>query len=172
VSVLTAAGVREHLGIPALSQVTDAALQGFIDAAEDAIADRVGPLTPTAVTEVAIASAGYLSLNRGPFISLTSATHLYDATVTITNADVVCEPGNVLTLPLKPLMSGPWHVVYQAGWNPMPSRFYKGTAELIRHMWETQRAGRNASADLGALAHSLTYRVEEMIEDKYDAGFA
>lgn len=171
-SVLTAAGAREHLGIPAVSAVTDAALQGFIDAAESVIADRVGPLAPTAVAEVATASGGYLSLNRGPFISLTTAAHLYDATVTITNADVVCEPGNVLTLPLKPLMSGPWRVTYQAGWSPLPPRILKAIAELVRHMWETQRAGRNASADLGALAHSLTYRVEELIDDASDAGFA
>jgi hypothetical protein len=171
VSVLTLAEARAYLEVGTSLTVSDTLLQIFIDAAEDTIADLIGPLVPTSVTALIVPTNGTLVLPHihCPFISLTSATNLtYGGT--LPPASFVLTPGNVLTLPFAYIAPGTWSVVFQSGYNPLPARAKTSCLELVRQMWKTQRSG--TGVDAPGTAHALTWRVMEPIQTLLGIGMA
>lgn len=138
-AVLSVPLAKSHLNIS--SGNYDAELLLFIDAAEAAIAGRVGPLASTAVT-ARVYPVGYaMALPVSPAISLTSVTPALGAALTLadlhlntTTAVVTFNDGRCFT-------ERYYDVVYAAGRASVPAHLLLAVKELLRHMWFTQRGG-------------------------------
>jgi hypothetical protein len=166
-SVLSLAEAKTHLNIT--GTVSDAELQGFIDAAESVVAERCGPLEPTDVTDRIVARNGRsILLSVAPVISVTSVTASDSSTVnpadlTVTEAGVVS-----YTDGLTPFGCTTYTVTYQAGRWTLPAALLMAVKEELRHLWKTQRGGSarpGAGADQQqAPGYLVPYMVAELIE--------
>lgn len=139
--------VKAYLNITDAFQ--DVELQGFINQAESSLGNRVGPLTATAVTERHEPPWGHPIVVRVlPAISLTSLTPSVGVALDATLFELDSETGilrlkgtsdRYWTWHQHSAFSGPYTVVYQAGWASLPNDLELGAMELVRHLWETQR---------------------------------
>jgi len=138
-SAVTLADVKAHLNMAGSGNDTE--LQRFIDVAEAAISNLVGPLTPVTVTEVHNGGRGSIVLRQPVAVSLTSvayadgsagsSSYTLDGTTGILyyGDSYGCFPG------------GPRNVTvtYLAGWASLPADLVHAVKELVRELWETQR---------------------------------
>jgi hypothetical protein len=173
-SVLTLAEAKAHLNIP--DSDSDAELQTFIDAAEAALAARVGPLGPTTTT-ARVAGGRTLSLPVAPAVSITSVTPVGGTALTVGSLYLDKDAGVIsysypsgLTFPYS------WYdVVYVAGRaaNACPDDLLMADKELLRHMWTTQRpsGGRFSSGSSDSAANTIPgaaylfpFRVEALLD--------
>lgn len=138
---------KDHLHIQGTDH--DAELEGFIAAAERAIARKVGPLVPTVVTDVVYGSEqrnGYytgvgLLLSTGPVVSITSVTPFGGAALTL-GAQAVDDAG-VLSWPNGGALAvgTRYTVAYVAGYTDVPEDLRMAVKEFLRHLWKSQRGG-------------------------------
>lgn len=175
-SVLTLAQGKAHLNITVATYDTE--VQEFIDAAEAAIAKRVGPLASTSTTS-RVAGGCSLSLPVTPVISLTSVTPVNGSALTVAdlhveaNGDVTYNTGGSFT-------SASYDVVYAAGRASVPADLLMAVKELLRHMWTTQRgsgSGRPGSPFAESLANTVPgsaytfpIRVEQLVAPYLQVG--
>ena len=147
------------------TSINDSILQLVIDAAEDAISDRIGPFTVASRTEIVLCAAGCGVLPIGPAApgAVTSATDPYGTIVP--GSAFTVDPGKVIRYKnFVPMVNGPWSVTYNAGWATVPPKADWAIRVLIGHLWDSMRAAGTGAGQLGALAHSLPYRVEELLD--------
>ena len=172
-SVLTLADAKIHLNITGTTSDTE--LQAVIDAAEAAIGQVVGSLTPTTITRRIPGASLTLVLPVTPVISLTSVTPVGASAVTIGDLYLDTALGIVrYDLTQRPFPY-PWYtVVYQAGWDTdtVPDDLLSAIKELVRHFWKTQRgtSGRPGSIEstemsnkLPGAAYSFPIRVSQLL---------
>lgn len=131
--------VKRHLRIAV--DTYDTQLQATIDAAEDAIAQKCGPLEPTAVTERVNGGGCALVLNRTPVISLTSVTPVGGAAYNVADLQVHESSGVVEWVFPAYFVVGRYDVVYQSGRETLPGALKEAVLELTRELWEPQRGG-------------------------------
>lgn len=82
-----------------------------------------------------------LALTWTPVLSLTSVASLDGSTTwTVGSLDVDPASGIVRVL-TGPSLSGTLIVTYQAGYTSVPARYTGAARMILRHLWETQRAG-------------------------------
>lgn len=165
-SLITTPEARAALSVSVSStSVNDMVLQLVIDAAEDAVADRIGPLTVAQRTEIVLCANACGVLPVGPVApsAVTSATDPYG---TIVSGSVfTVDPGKVIRYKdFAPMMNGPWSVTYAAGWTTVPPKALWAIRVLIGHLWDSMRSAGTGAGQVGALAHSLPYRVEELLD--------
>ena len=137
-SVVLLADVKTHLNLTVTTHDTE--LQVFIDAAEAAIGERVGPLAAVARTVRVYPYPKHLRV-PSPAATLTSVTD--DAGVALTLADLRLDsdPGLIYYLDGR-AFTRPWYdVAYTHGHNPAPADLKLAVKEMVRHLWETQRGG-------------------------------
>lgn len=167
-STLTLAQAKSHLNITGNTHDSD--LQDVIDAAEAAISERCGPLSPTTVT-ARIPAAGQLTLPVVPVISLTSVTPVDSSALTIGDLYLDADSGVVEHNSGSTFSARYYTVVYSAGRSEVPADLLLAVKELVRHLWETRRgstrrpgspASESPTANPGA-AYLLPYRVAELI---------
>lgn len=150
----------------------DGELTRMIDAAEAAIAKRVGPLEATAVTERVSGGRTSLVLNHPPFISLTSVTPVGGTALTV--GDLYLSPAGIVTYAESDTCFGErsYDVAYSAGRATCPDDLLMAVKELVRHMWDTQRGGARrpgsttsdaASNTLPGAAYLFPFRVEQLL---------
>lgn len=186
-TVLSLDEAKEHLNLT--TDVQDAELAVFIDAAEAAIAKRVGPLEPTDVTSVVDSGGGTLVLPCIPVISVTSVTAVpgfggvYDASGLSLNGQtgVLSPSSNQDSFGFagsnfgSGLLAGRYTVSYVAGREEVPSDILLAVKELVRHLWSTQRGGakRPGSTDDPAQSsgYLMPYRVAELLAPHKTFGF-
>lgn len=140
-SVLSLADAKRHLNIDV--DTYDTELQATIDSAEQIIADRCGPLAPTAVTDRVSISGGYsFTLRTTPVISLTTATSVF-GTSTADASQLFVSPSGVVTWRdgISRFYWGEYDVVYQAGRATVPPALLFAVKEMVRHLWTTQQGG-------------------------------
>ena len=178
-SAVSLPDVKAHLGIE--KDDDDTELQAILDAAEAAIAHRVGPLAPTTVTVRVPGATGPLSLPVRPVISLTSVTPSYGGALDVTRLDVDPVTGLVAYqgyyssfVSYFPMA---WYsVVYQAGFTTLPADLVLAVKELVRHLWSPQRGpGRvpGPAVDLQPPAgYALPNRVLELLAPYQQTTFA
>jgi hypothetical protein len=166
-SVLTLADAKTFLNITAATY--DAELQTFIDAAEAAVATRVGPLSTSSVTRRVPGYAWNLHLPIYPATALTSVTPV-GSTTALTLADLHLEPevGAVSYNSGSFFNSAAYDVVYTAGRSPVPADLLMAVKELLRHLWTTQRGvsrpGPGPALDAQPPSgYLMPYRVLELI---------
>ena len=146
-SVVSLADVKTHLNMTGTANDTE--LQRFIDVAEAAIGNRVGPLSPTSVTEVHNGGSGTIVLRQPVAASVTSITYTDGAAGAGYTLDgstgIVYYGDNYGAFP-----GGPRNVTvtYIAGWTTLPADLAHAVKELVRELWETQR-GSNQGARPG-----------------------
>lgn len=177
-SVLTLADARAHLNISGAEH--DVELQAFIDAAEDAIAAKCGPLTSVARTERVRGGGRGLVLRETPVVSLTSVTPVDGTAYDLDLLDLdgsagVIELGSGAAFP-----RGRYDVVYQAGRASVPKDLLMGVKELVRHSWNgsqrgpTKRPGSGSSESqantLPGSAYLFVYKVQEYINPHVQVG--
>lgn len=172
-SVLGLDDVKPYLNIETTDE--DAQIQLFIDAAETAIAEKVGPLAATAVTErIWFPSGRAIVLAVTPVISITSITSSTGATVTPAAAWVDGDSGVILSDSTS-FVDDWYDVVYQAGHNPCPADLLTAARELVRHLWKTQGGpvgSRQGIEDLPGSAFAFPIRVEQLLAAHTGMGFA
>ena len=171
-SVLTLAEAKAHLNITDAG--SDAELQTFVDAAEAALAARVGPLGPV-TTSARVAGGGRtLLLPVAPAVSITSVTPVGGTALTVGDL-YLDKTGGAISYASDAAFTSYWYdVVYVAGRaaNSCPDDLLMADKELLRHMWTTQRpsGGRFSSGapDLAAntipgAAYLFPFRVEALL---------
>lgn len=178
-SVVDLGSVKAHLNVTVSAH--DAELQGFIEGAEAAIAQRVGPLSSTAVTARIRGGRSALVLPVSPAVSLTSVTPYGSSAITPSDLHLDADAGLVTH------EDGSWFsavrhdVVYQAGRATCPADLKLAVKELVRHLWTTQRGATTrpgsreseaASNTLPGAAYVFPFRVEQLIAPHEQPGFA
>lgn len=130
------------------STENDAELQTFIDAAEAALARRVGPLAITSVTERVRGWRDYLHVTTLPAVALTSVTPVGIGGAILDANDLYLDAGGVIQFVQTGLVTSGYFyakfydVVYTAGRAVTTTSFgdlYMAIRELVRHLWTTQR---------------------------------
>jgi len=163
-SALTLADAKTYLNISAATYDTE--LQTFIDAAEAAIAQRVGPLTPASVTKRVPGYAWNLHLPVYPAVSLTSVTPVGGSALTLSDLHLEPDIGAVSYNGGSFFSSPAYDVVYSAGRSPVPADLLMAVKELLRHLWASQRGGGprpGPTTDVQGSAYLMPYRVLELI---------
>jgi hypothetical protein len=170
-SVLTLADAKLFLNITVATY--DAELQTFIDAAEAAVATRVGPLSTSSVTRRVPGYAWNLHLPLYPATALTSVTPVGSSTA-LTLADLHLE-GDVGAVSYNGgsfFSSLAYDVVYTAGRASVPADLLMKVKLVLKYLWNTQRgtgarpgaAGPDASPpSLNALLDGLFADPDELL---------
>ncbi len=181
-SVVTLADAKQHLNEQ--NSAVDAELQSFINAAESAVAAKIGPLTVAGPITERVRGGRVLIVSSLPIAVLTSVTPVFgtalDASFLYTdpNAGVISYYASWFPLPY-------YDVVYTAGRAVTVGAFpdvYLAIQELVRHLWMTQRgsvgAGARYSGHGTALdtvvpgaGYTFPYRVEQLLAPYLSPGF-
>lgn len=147
-STVLLADVKTHLNLTVTTH--DVELQAFIDAAEAAIGERVGPLAAVART-VRVSPHPKALRVPSPAASLTSVTDYAGNTVTLADLRLESDAGLIYYLDGRPF-SGAWYdVVYAHGFSACPNDLKLAVKELVRALWgdsqrgPTRRPGTSAS---------------------------
>ncbi len=176
-SVLGLNDVKAHLNISATT--TDGEIQSMIEAAEAAIARRVGPLEPTIVTTT-VSGSGAVTLPVYPVLSLTTITDAVGTSIPLMGVTVDLAAGVVSGSSGDGLGSSTYTITYSAGRMTVPADLKLAVKELVRHLWTTQRNpaifpgssltdGPESQPGAGYL---MPYRVQELIAPHVQFGFA
>lgn len=171
-STVPLADVKAHLNITGTNDDTE--LQAVIDAAEAAIAKRVGPLAPTSVTVRVDGARAGLALPVTPVVSLTSVTPVNGTALTVGD---LYQANGIITYPTGLTFSAPYgyDVVYVAGYSTLPADLVLAVKEMCRHLWRSQRGSGVRRPGSGAPEPTATptflfpYVVTSLIEP-YDQG--
>lgn len=178
-TVLTVPEAKKHLNIT--SGDYDDEIQDVIEAAEAAIAERVGPLEPTTYTTRVYGNGGQLLLEHTPVVSLTSITPDYGSALTLTGIYTDQAAGVVSYTSGGYFPSTAQTVVYTAGRATCPPDLLMAVKELVKHLWTTQRGSSTRPGMAGGDAYSNTipgaafafpFRVEQLLAPHTQHGFA
>lgn len=176
-AVVTLPEAKAYLNIS--STTSDAELGEFIARAVAAIGSKCGPLEATEKTSRVRGGWSALALPVTPVLSLTSITPLGGTALTVD--DYLVTPGGIVEPEAGGWFGSRWYdVVYQAGRAAVPDDLKLGVLELLRHLWDTQRAGgsrRIGSAGSDAVANTIPgaaylfpFRVEQLIAPYVQVG--
>lgn len=137
-SVVTLAEAKAHLNITVSTYDTE--LQDFLNRAEAALGQRIGPLASVAKTERVRGWCSVLRLSFTPVISLTSVTSIEGNT--IPTSQLTTPPGGRVEYAQYGYFPSRWYdVVYQAGRASLSDDLKLTVLELVRRLWTTQRGG-------------------------------
>lgn len=158
-SVVPLEDVKAHLNLRTFDNDDEIAF--FIDAAESAIAKRLGSLSPRVVTRRLYRSGPVSILPDRYIIGDVDGGSYYAGTLEWDSATPY----------------GWVDVTYTVGFDPLPADIKLGVMEMVRHLWSTQRGNATnggARADMlgvagepttaaGMAAYSLPNRVKELL---------
>lgn len=178
-AVVTLDEAKAYLNISSTSTTSDAELGEFIDRAVAAIAARCGPLEATEKTSRVRGGWSALALPVRPVVSLTSITPLGEAALTVD--DYLVTEGGIVEPEAGGWFGSRWYdVVYQAGRATVPDDLRLGVLEMLRHLWDTQRAGGSRRVGSGSsdstantipgAAYLFPFRVEQLIAPHVQVG--
>lgn len=145
---VTIAELKKHLNLPAEVSPEDAELTLHLEAATEAIENRVGPIVTREITEDVGAYNGWARLSQQPVVSVSAVSTVYSGVATALSAfGVNPESGLVHVGQLSAGHAG--RITYLAGRgeiDDVPTRFKLAVMITAAHLWETQR-GRGVSSD-------------------------
>lgn len=168
-SVLLLEEAKEHLNIK--DSAHDSELGIMIDAAESAIAARVGPLQAVSKT-ARIRANGVMVLPVAPIIELTSITPVGGVALALDGFYVDLDAAVVSSNDGCPIICGLYDVAYTAGRSQYPEDLLLAIKELVRHLWGSQRGGMrlpgsqqsdSMSNTLPGAAYAFPFRVEQLL---------
>lgn len=161
----------------------DDKLQKTIDAAEQAVASRIGPLEPVSVTRRVRGGTIGLTLPLAPVISVTSVVPIGGGTpLDVSTLDVDTSTGIVYLTSGWGFPNHAYTVTYMAGFDDVPADLLQALEELVRHLWRTQRGsgtsrpGSAASSEVDnkvpGAAYLFPIRVEQLLAPYTSFGVA
>jgi hypothetical protein len=163
VSVVTLVEARDYLKLAS----NDDSLQPFIDRAEAAIGQRVGPLAPTAKTERVRGFTFTLRLSTSPIISLTTVSPIEGGSLNVSQLTAL-SGGRIVYAQGGYFGSRFYDVTVQAGRAALPEDLKLAVLEMVRHLYETQRGGagrvRGGAQIVDDTPAPLPRRVAELIQ--------
>lgn len=169
-SFVTVSEVKDHLNIT--NGDSDDELQGMVDAAESAIAQVVGPLTPVTVTESARGGGRSLVLPQAPVVSVTSITPTDGVALTPEDLYVNTAAGVVEYVSGERFADVRHSIEYVAGRAGLDADLILAVKELVRHYWMTQRGptrkpgsapSDSYSNTVPGAAYAMPFRVSELL---------
>jgi hypothetical protein len=165
-SALTLADAKTFLNITAATY--DAELQTFIDAAEAAIAQRVGPLTTSSVTKRVPGYGWNLHLPIYPAVSLTSVTPVGGTALTLSDLHLEGDVGAVSYNGGSFFTSPAYDEVYTAGRASVPADLLMKVKFVLKYLWNTQRGTgvRPGAAGPDATPPSLNALLDGLFADQ------
>jgi hypothetical protein len=174
VTVLSLDEAKSHLNMT--STVDDAELSAVVDAAEAAIAKRVGPLEPTDVTSIINCGGWALTLPQRPVISITSVVATVPfGTVTVPTDLVVDGESGVVTSQMWAIPAARYTVTYVAGRDDLPADLLFAVKEMVRHLWRSQRGSASlpgqGGGDTATPGYLIPNAVAELLQPHKIYGF-
>lgn len=180
-SVLDFDDVKAYLNIT--TSTDDDKVQATIDAAQQAIASRIGPLEPTVVTRRVRGGTIGLTMPLAPVISVTSVVPIGGGTpLALSTLDVDTSTGVVYLTNGWGFPNHAYTVTYTAGFNEVPADLMQALLELVRHLWRTQRGsgtarpGSAASSEVDnkvpGAAYLFPIRIEQLLAPYLPFGVA
>lgn len=167
-SVLSLDDAKSHLN--STKSVNDAELQSTIDAAEAAIAKRVGPLAVVSVTSRVQGCTDALYLPTTPVVSLTSVTPVGGSAIDVSS--LTTSGGTVSVILGGSFYGRLYDVTYTAGRSTVPDDLLFAIKQMVKHLWESQRAT-GVSGDAPAVPYfSFPNAVSELLSPYVQGGFA
>jgi hypothetical protein len=179
VRVISLEELKKHLNMDLDLHENDDELEDFIDASQDLIVDKVGPVLPTVYTETRPAGKPYVLLTHRPVLSITSVSENADygtpAVVGVGGWKLDGGTGVLTRLSTREqpqLWRGGYSgvdVTYTAGLDPVPAKIRLATKELTAHLWRQSQLGRARRTSRGPeeeavpATYALPYRVAEML---------
>lgn len=137
--------VRAHLNVTASVDISEFELQMHLDAATEAVENRVGPLVIRDVVERSV-SWGRVALRLRPAVSITSVSTVLAGAVNPVAGDtstLTLDSGSgVLDLTGRVANGSTVEVAYRAGRgtvDQIEGRFKLAVLIVTKHLWETQR---------------------------------
>ncbi len=119
----------------------DARLLSIIASVTVDLIRLTGPMVPTTYTE-AVYAAGSFVLANGPIRTVTSVTPLSTGAASVSVADLLTLPGNVLSSRIGLAYVGWYSVVYRAGPDTVPDDVKGAGLDWVLHRWrQTQSHG-------------------------------
>jgi hypothetical protein len=171
-SAVSLTEAKAHLNIAANLQ--DEELQSFLDRAEAAIGQRVGPVGSVSIEDERV--RGYcavLRLAKAPIISLTSVVPVGSGGAVDVTQLTPLSGGRVVFLQGGIFTARFYDVTYTAGRAVVPDDLKLAVLELVRHLFDTQRSGGAARIGSAAnetvantipgAAYMFPFRVEQLL---------
>lgn len=165
-TILTLAEAKAALNIT--TSDLDDELADYLDAADDMIESRIGPVTPRTV--VATVDRSRRLLDVLPVLSVQSVVGAVTGVVVAPTVVTVDPLSGVLTVTGWSWTGWPaesYTVTYTAGRDPIPPRVLQAARVLLQHLWQTQRStggGRGrGDTDAPATGYSMPNRVMELL---------
>lgn len=146
-SVVSLTKAKDYLNLKASTSDEELAL--FLNRAEAALAQRIGPLSEVAKTERVRGRCSALRLSFAPVISLTSVTSIEGGAIPTTQLTPT-PGGRIEFLQYGYFPSRFYDVAYQAGRATLDGDLEGAVLELVRLLWSTTQRGTNGRAAPGA----------------------
>ncbi|MGE3811313.1 MAG: hypothetical protein AB7I24_07175 [Candidatus Nanopelagicales bacterium] len=126
----------------------DEDLRTFVEACTDVVEEYLDEVVAQRpLVETVVAQRGCAVLPRGPVISVTSVAAA-DGSSSWDVADLAVD-NQLLYAATGRALSGRLAVSYVAGYRELPASYSLAVAMILRHLWQTQRAGYGGSAGRG-----------------------
>jgi uncharacterized phiE125 gp8 family phage protein len=142
VALPTVTDLKAHLNVPAAVTDDDAELGEVLDAAIEIVADIVGPLEASPVTEIhSRVSSGVLVLRGMPAADLTAISFragLTSTPLTLSDYELDATSGIVRVVSGSGFY-GDYVVEYTAGFDTLPASIRLAVLIIAAHLFETQR---------------------------------
>lgn len=146
--LVSLADAKSKLRYDATSTSADEDLRTFVEACTDVLEEYLDEVVAQRTVEAFVAPVnGRAVLPLGPVISLVSVTADYGAT-TWDVANLRVRDG-VLSAATGPVLRGSLEVTYVAGYRELPPSYSLAVSMILRHLWQTQRAGYGTSTGRG-----------------------
>jgi len=175
--LVSLADTKAHLNIPATHTADDEELRGFIEAATAVVERHVGAVVPTDHVETFDGGREAVVLSHAPVLAVTSVTE--DGAAVGPDGYTLDATSGVLRrrIGVSPYCWRPGvdtvTVAYTAGLRSVPANYSRAALIIIRHMWETQRAGGGGrpglseevpdSYTVNPQAYTVPYRAIELL---------
>lgn len=142
--IVSLADAKAHLNLPASSTTNDEELRGFIEACTEVVEHLAheAVVRRTVAERKDLRGRGVFVLDYSPVISLTSITSADTGRTWSTSGfRVDAETGIVDVLLGTNPPCGLVVVTYVAGYQIIPATYTRAALMILRHLWESQRAG-------------------------------
>jgi hypothetical protein len=149
----------------------------MIDAAQDMITDRIGPLLPTVFTDTVNIWAQSLALSHRPVLAVSQVFMNANSQtpILVPSSGYVFDADTGILTRLTPAgglgrWTGVTKVIYTVGRNPVGQNIRLAAKELAAHLWRNSQLGRarrtrgGPDDESGAgLGYAMPYRVRELL---------
>jgi hypothetical protein len=176
--LLTLTAAKEALQKTSTKRANDAELQVYVDAVNEWIRNKAGPVIPETRTDPVTVNqrTGLLRLPVQPVLAVISATYAGVST-SIAGWPTVYEDGKVyVSNPYTyrtPTTGAGLEVTYRVGRTSVPASLVTAARELVVHLWRSQREQFAAptpggfadeTVTIGGMAYAVPNRVAQLVE--------